>query len=66
MKKTEPANSDFETGQALKSRRVKRGKTLKHMAYKLQISLAYLSQLESGKRRWRHSMVEAYEQLLAK
>ena len=66
MKKTSSANNDFETGQALKSRRVKRGKTLKEISDKLKISLAYLSQLEHGKRRWRHSMVEAYEQLLAK
>ena len=50
-----------EIGVALRGLRFEAGVGLRPMARLLGISHSYLSQLESGKRKWGRSLIDRYE-----
>jgi transcriptional regulator with XRE-family HTH domain len=57
-------NSDKAIGKMLKSLRESRGIKQNFVAEKLGISNNFLSQLESGDRRWYALMVKKYENII--
>lgn len=48
------------TGRALRSRREKAGYTLTRVAGDMDISKAYLHDLEAGKRYWNQDLIQRY------
>lgn len=55
--------SEIELGIRMRQRREKAGLTLTAMANQLDLSAAYLCDLELGRRHWSPKLIEAYDKL---
>ena len=51
-------------GQTLRGLRLSSGLSLREMARRVGLSHSFLSQLETGSRRWRRSVLKRYEQAI--
>jgi predicted transcriptional regulator len=57
--------TDASIGQRLRNRRVARKVSLRQLAYQMQISPPYLSDLELGRRGWSTGLQRRYEDALS-
>lgn len=53
-----------KVGQAFKMKREGRSMTQRDVAMKMNISIAYLSDLENGRRSWNSGLMASYERAL--